>query len=416
MSNEFPETLTMAQATGARRRKSTEMMMKVPIVTATFWAIKILSTTVGETFADFLAVNVGLGPIPTTGMMLGLLVIALIIQFRTRSYTPWIYWLTVVLVSIVGTQITDFFTDTLGVSLYVSTTIFTILLAVVFIVWYLQERTLKITSIDTVKREAFYWAAILTAFALGTAAGDLATEALGLGFMWGTIIFGTLIVACGVAAKLGMSSVTAFWIAYVLTRPLGASIGDLLTQDRNYGGLGLGASMTSVLFLVIIVILVAREQSNVRKYGVLIKGQKATGGQRRDLAWAFGASAALVIAASLMTGSPLVQQPATADSASGQHATQGPLGDLSPFSTIVDDVTAKVKSGDLAAATTRVKDLETSWDSAEAGMKPKSPTNWGTMDKAIDGELTALRAGQPNQTDCLKASVNLQKVIKSLSA
>ncbi|WP_207306464.1 hypothetical protein [Arthrobacter sp. S41] len=416
MSSYVPQGMSSADSLGIRRRKSNEMMMKVPIITATFWAVKILSTTVGETFADFLAVNVGLGPLPTTGMMLVLLAIALVIQFRTRRYTPWIYWLTVVLVSIVGTQITDFFTDTLGVSLYVSTLVFTILLAVVFIVWYLQERTLKITSIDTVKREAFYWAAILTAFALGTAAGDLATEALGLGFLWGTIIFGALIVACAVAAKLGMSTVTAFWIAYVLTRPLGASIGDLITQNKGYGGLGLGASLTSILFLVVIAALVIREQIIVRRHGVLTKDQASTRGQGQDLAWAFGASAALVIAATLVAGSSLAPQQASTSAAGGQHAAQGPLGDLSQFSTIVNDVTNKVKAGNLTGATTRVKDLETSWDSSEAGLKPMSPSDWGTMDKALDRELTALRASQPVQSDCLHASQDLQKVIAGLSA
>ena len=169
------------------RAVTPERMMKVPIITATFWTIKILSTTVGETFADYLAVNVGLGPMVTTGMMLVLLAAALVLQFRSRAYTPWIYWTTVVLVSIVGTQITDFFTDTLGVSLYVSTAVFTVILAVVFTVWWRQERTLAITAIDTPRRERYYWGAILTTFALGTAGGDLATEALSLGFRNGAL-------------------------------------------------------------------------------------------------------------------------------------------------------------------------------------------------------------------------------------
>jgi len=387
--------------------------MKVPIITATFWTIKILSTTVGETFADYLAVNVGLGPLVTTGMMLLLLTVALVLQFRTRRYTPWIYWLTVVLVSIVGTQITDFFTDTLGVSLYVSTAIFTALLIGVFTAWYFQERTLAITSIDTVRREAFYWAAILTAFALGTAAGDLATEALGLGFLLGSIIFGALIVACGIAVRAGAPAVAAFWLAYVLTRPLGASIGDLLTQDRSYGGMGVGAATTSVMFLAVIVILVAREQVHVQRHGVLTKGQSAAGGRLRDVGWAGAGFLAIVVAATTVMAVQMAQAPVSSASAGSAAAVQGPLGDLSPFSTIVDDVTAKIEAGDLSSARTRVKDLETAWDSAEAGLKPKSPSTWAMMDSAVDDELTSLRAEQADQASCLKATHDLQAFIAS---
>ena len=142
-----------------------------------------------------MSVNVGLGPAVTDLAMLAVLAAALTLQLRTRRYTPWIYWLCVVLVSIVGTQITDFFTDTLGVSLYLSTGVFSVLLAAVFTIWYRQEGTLAITSIDTPRREGFYWAAILVTFALGTAAGDLATEALSLGFRNGVFIFGGLIAA-----------------------------------------------------------------------------------------------------------------------------------------------------------------------------------------------------------------------------
>ncbi|MEU7874084.1 hypothetical protein [Dactylosporangium sp. NPDC049140] len=196
--------------------------------------------------------------------------------------TPWIYWLCVVLVSILGTQLTDFFTDTLGVSLYLSTAVFSVTLAVVFAVWYRQEGTLAIASINTPRREGFYWAAILTTFALGTAAGDLATEALNLGFRNGTFIFGGLILATWIALRLGAGQVLTFWIAYVLTRPLGASLGDLLTQDKDLGGLALGASVTSALFLAAIVVLVAREQVLVSRHGVAEKGAAPRG---HEVAW-----------------------------------------------------------------------------------------------------------------------------------
>jgi uncharacterized membrane-anchored protein len=184
------------------------------------------------------------------------LAIVLVLQMRTRRYVPWIYWLTVVLVSIVGTQITDALTDGLDVSLYVSTAAFAVILAAVFAIWYAVERTLSIHTIVTTRREQFYWWAILFTFALGTAAGDLATEAVGLGFNVGVIVFGALIAVVAAAYYLGGNAVLTFWIAYILTRPLGASLGDLLSQAREYGGLGLGTVYTSIGFLAVIVALV----------------------------------------------------------------------------------------------------------------------------------------------------------------
>ncbi|MCF7532980.1 hypothetical protein [Pseudomonas petrae] len=236
---------------------------KVPEVTLGFWAIKILSTTVGETGADFLAVDAGLGAGATTVGMSLLLAIALFVQLRTRAYTPWIYWLTVVLVSIVGTQITDVLTDVLDVSLYTSTAVFSVLLAVNFLVWYRTERSLSIRQITSPRRELFYWTTVLCTFALGTAAGDLATEALGLGFTLGAVIFGALIAATLIAWRLGSNAVLTFWLAYILTRPFGASLGDLLTQAKTYGGLGMGATWTSAIFLCVILILVAAAQLDV---------------------------------------------------------------------------------------------------------------------------------------------------------
>jgi uncharacterized membrane-anchored protein len=233
------------------------MLNKVPEVTLIFWIIKIMSTTVGETGADYLAVHVGLGATVTGLCMAGLLAVALVVQLQTRRYTPWIYWLTVVLVSVVGTQITDFLTDKLEVSLYASTAAFALILAAIFAAWYATERTLSIHSIVSTRRELFYWAAILFTFALGTAAGDLATEALGLGFNLGVVAFSVLIALVAAAYATGADAVLTFWIAYILTRPLGASFGDLLSQAREYGGLGLGTIGTSLAFLTVIFALVA---------------------------------------------------------------------------------------------------------------------------------------------------------------
>ncbi len=251
------------------------MMNKVPAVTLGFWIIKILSTTVGETGADYLAVEASLGQALTTSMMGALLVAALVLQMRSSRYVPWIYWLTVVLVSIVGTQITDVLTDGLEVSLYLSTTVFALLLATIFAAWFWRERTLSIRSIISRRREAFYWAAILCAFALGTAAGDLATEALGLGFRWGIVVFGGLIGLAAIATALGADTVLCFWIAYILSRPLGASLGDYLTQAPDFGGIGLGAMRTSAIFLAVIALLVVIAQRAERASmnpGLILEG------------------------------------------------------------------------------------------------------------------------------------------------
>lgn len=248
--------MTMSKASDAAT-----MLNKVPAISLAFWIVKILSTTVGETGADYLAVHVGLGTVLTSGIMGALLIAALTLQLRSRRCIPWIYWLTVVLVSVVGTQITDALTDGLGVSLYVSTIVFALGLAAVFAVWYAIEGTLAIQTIVTRRRERFYWVAILLTFALGTAAGDLATEALGLGFGMGIIIFAGLIALIGASYYVGVSPVLAFWLAYILTRPLGASLGDLLSQNRTDGGLGFGTIYTSLLFLAAIGALVGVQQA-----------------------------------------------------------------------------------------------------------------------------------------------------------
>jgi uncharacterized membrane-anchored protein len=233
------------------------LLNKVPEVTAFFWIIKILSTTVGETFADFLS-GLGLDLSGTTVVMTVALVAVLGWQFRTRRYVPGVYWLTVVLVSVVGTLVTDNLTDALGVPLELSAAVFAVALAATFAVWYRVERTLSIHSIVTVRREAFYWLAVLLTFALGTAAGDLVDERLGVGY-WPTALVVALLIAAVAAGHLvfGANAVLTFWIAYVLTRPLGASLGDGLAQPRADGGLGLGTTWTSLLFLAAILGVVA---------------------------------------------------------------------------------------------------------------------------------------------------------------
>jgi uncharacterized membrane-anchored protein len=234
------------------------MLNKVPEVTIFFWVIKIMCTTVGETAADYLNDNLGFGLTKTTYVAGVLLVVLLVAQFRLRRYVPTAYWAVVVVISVFGTLITDNMTDGYSVPLTTSTIGFSIVLAAVFAVWYAVERTLSIHAITTTRREAFYWLAILFTFALGTAAGDLMAEKLDLGYAVSIAIFGGLIALVAIGHYVfGMNAVLSFWLAYVLTRPLGASIGDEMSQNSHkYGGLGLGTTGTSYIFLSCILALV----------------------------------------------------------------------------------------------------------------------------------------------------------------
>jgi uncharacterized membrane-anchored protein len=234
-----------------------KMLNKVPEVTLFFWLIKIMCTTVGETAADYLNDNLGFGLSNTTNVAAAVLAVLLLIQFRLRRYVPVAYWAVVVVVSVFGTLITDNLTDRYNVPLTTSTIVFSIVLAIVFAVWYAVERTLSIHTIITTRRETFYWLAILFTFALGTAAGDLVAEQMNLGYGKSVVLFAGLIAIVFALYKIGLNAVLSFWLAYILTRPLGASIGDFLSQPRADGGLGLGTVGTSALFLAAIAGLVA---------------------------------------------------------------------------------------------------------------------------------------------------------------
>lgn len=230
---------------------------RVPKVTVDFWLIKLMAVTMGETAADYLAVNMGLGLTATALLMSAVLVVALLFQFAQKKYIPSAYWTAVVLISIVGTLITDCLIDIFGVPLTTTTVVFTLALIATFGIWYASEKTLSIHSIFTTRREAFYWLAILFTFALGTAAGDLVAEHFSFGYLTTGLLFGAVIGSIAFAYYvLKMDAILAFWLAYIFTRPLGASFGDLLSQPVEYGGLGFGTVMTSALFLITIVAIV----------------------------------------------------------------------------------------------------------------------------------------------------------------
>lgn len=234
-----------------------QMLNKVPEVTAYFWIIKILCTTVGETAADYLNDNLGLGLTKTSYISAALLVAALIWQFALKKYVPAAYWLAVVLISVFGTLVSDNLVENYGVALETTTIAFTILLGATFAAWYASEKTLSIHTIYTTRRESFYWLAVLFTFALGTSAGDLVSEKAQLGYFASILIFAGAIAVVALAHfRFRLGAVLSFWLAYILTRPLGASIGDWMSQDKDVGGLGLGTTVTSYVFLAVILSLV----------------------------------------------------------------------------------------------------------------------------------------------------------------
>jgi uncharacterized membrane-anchored protein len=281
----MPETTSMLHPPAEIR----ELLSKVPQVTLFFWVIKVLCTTVGETFADWINGRLGAhwnlsDPAALTGttVVMGvLLIIALIVQFRVPEYIPGVYWVVVVLLSVVGTLITDNMVEHFNVSLTTSTIIFSVLAVASFGIWYLSEGTLSIHSIHSAKREAYYWTAILFTFALGTAAGDLIAEKGNLGYGKSVALFAGLIALIAFAHwKFRLNAIFAFWAAYVLTRPLGASIGDLLSQPRHIAedadpgtgkGFGLGTTVTSIIFLAAILAVVLFMTNQQRRRPVLVE-------------------------------------------------------------------------------------------------------------------------------------------------
>lgn len=243
--------------TAVEDAKREDMLNKVPQLTIYFWIIKIMATTVGETVADLLSVKLKLGLIVASVAVGILLLIALIVQLRLHKYVPSVYWVAVVLISVAGTLITDNLVENLGVPLWATTIGFAVALCATFIAWYGVEKSLSVHTIKTTRREVFYWSAILFTFALGTAGGDLLAEGAHLGYAYSALLFaGAIALVTFLYYKVGLNAVVAFWLAYIVTRPLGASLGDLMSQPTSNGGFGLGTVTTSAAFLVVILGLV----------------------------------------------------------------------------------------------------------------------------------------------------------------
>lgn len=387
-------------------------MSKVPEVTVWFWVIKILCTTVGESLADWINMTLGVGLVATSLLFTVVLVAVLGWQLRLTRYVPFTYWLTVVVVSVTGTLYTDILTDNLGVPLAISTTVFAVALAIVFGVWFARERTLSIHSITTVPRELFYWLAVLVTFALGTASGDWILELTGWGPGTSVLLPAGLIAGIVIGWRLGANAVVSFWLAYILTRPLGANLGDWLGMSPDQQGIGLGVALTSVIFLaaiLAIVVFLSISRVDVIEHTAADRRQSSPTNPQRErvmlgyygvlavattvlLAWAAGQPHTTSAASEAESGST-----ATVALAPGQSATaKFPTADVARFRTIVDDTVTRVRAGDQTGATTRIKDLETAWDDAQPTLQPLDGTGWSVLDGQIDDVLTALRADQPD--------------------
>ncbi|MCP9276470.1 COG4705 family protein [Mycolicibacterium arenosum] len=389
----------------AALRTPRTMLSKVPEITVWFWVIKILCTTVGESFADWINMTLGVGLIPTALIFTAVLAAVLGWQLSLKRYKPFPYWLTVVVLSVTGTLYTDILTDTLGVPLAMSTSVFALILAVVFGAWFVKERTLSIHSIVTLPRELFYWLAILVTFALGTAVGDWTLELTGWGPGISVLLPAGLIIAIVAGWKMGANVVLSFWLAYILTRPLGANLGDWLGFPPDQQGLGLGVAITSVIFLAAILATVI--YLTVTKADVIEKPadvRPANPGREKVVLGYFAAVA--IAAGALLTwahaqphGAPPGAEAPTVITAiaPGQATAKFPAADVANFRAITADALTKVQAGDQAGATASAKNLETAWDDAATRLQAQDSETWTAIDGRIDAVLTAIRDASPNQ-------------------
>lgn len=400
------------------------MLNKVPEVTVWFWIIKILCTTVGESFADYVNETLGFGLVPTAVLFTAVFVVVLAVQMRLRAYLPSVYWLTVVVVSVTGTLYTDILTDQMGVPLWVSSTAFAALLAGVFGAWFVRERTLSIHSIVTTRREAWYWLAVLVTFALGTATGDWTLQLTGWAPGESVLLPLTLIALVTAVWRYGANPVLTFWLAYILTRPLGANIGDWLATPASEKGLGLGTFGTSLVFLAAIlasVVYLTVSRADVIETSIAADGADAESLPRLADPVRERVSLAVLALAAVATfgllawanAQPHVDAlaaeegaaPACTGDSSALSATDAqarvldafPAADVQSFRSSSEATLAAVQSGDQAGAGSSATALETAWDDAQDRLVAKDCVTWTYVDHEIDAVLTAVRASSPDQ-------------------
>ncbi|MFJ9710987.1 hypothetical protein [Streptomyces sp. NPDC101234] len=404
----------MTTTSEARTHRSGRLMLnKVPEVTVWFWVIKILCTTVGESFADWINMKLGVGLVNTAWIFTAVFVVVLAAQLRLKRYVPFPYWLTVVVVSVTGTLYTDILTDQLNVPLWISTTVFSVLLAVVFGVWWLRERTLSIHSVTTLSRESFYWLTVLVTFALGTATGDWTLELTGWSPGVSVLLPLGLIAAIALLRKFGANPVLSFWLAYILTRPLGANIGDWLAspkvaQPGEPTGLALGTFTTSLIFLGLIlatVVYLTVTRSDVTEtYDATHTPQIAANPQRERIGLAgFGLLA-------VATGSLLVwahSQPhvgpapetdatSTVQLAPGQAVKKFPPAKVDALKALASTSLRDARSGNATAAHAAAQSLRDLWDADQASLQPLDNTGWTFLDAQMDQVLKTFGIDHPN--------------------
>ncbi|HWC20988.1 MAG TPA: hypothetical protein VG502_01690 [Flexivirga sp.] len=407
-------SLTTSAPPGSAARRRT--LNKVPEVTIWFWVIKILCTTVGESFADWINMQLGVGLDNTALLFTAILVVTLGVQLTLKRYVPFPYWLTVVVVSVTGTLYTDILTDEQNVPLWISSTVFAVALAAVFGIWWRRERTLSIHSIVTLPREAFYWLTVLVTFALGTATGDWTLELTGWSPGVSILLPLSLIAAVTALWKFGANPVLSFWLAYILTRPLGANIGDFLaspTKATNPGdpvGLGIGTFTTSLIFLGLIlatVIYLSVTRSDVTEtYEVTHEPAVATDPRRERLGLAgFGALAAALAAILIWAHLTPHQGPAPAD----DGAATGPVKHLTPaqatahlpkpivakYRTFAKTAVAQDKTGNASASHATVQQMRDSWDADASRLQAANGTGWTFLDHEMDAVLKKYAIDHP---------------------
>ncbi|MER6029880.1 hypothetical protein [Streptomyces sp. NPDC001851] len=395
----------MTTTTEARTRSGRLMLNKVPEVTVWFWVIKVLCTTVGESFADWINMKLGVGLVNTAWIFTAVFVVVLAVQLRLKRYVPFPYWLTVVVVSVTGTLYTDILTDQLNVPLWISSAVFSVLLAVVFGVWWARERTLSIHSVTTLPRESFYWLAVLVTFALGTATGDWTLELTGWSPGVSVLLPLGLIAAITLLWKFGANPVLSFWLAYILTRPLGANIGDWLASPKvaqNPGdptGLDLGTFTTSLIFLGLIlatVVYLTVTRSDVTETHEATHAAPATSNPRKERTALAGFGLLAVATAGLLVwahGQPHVGPAPEEDNTSavqmapGQAVKKFPPAKVAALKTLASTSLKDARSGNATGAHAAAQKLRDLWDADQASLQPLDQTGWDSIDAQMDKML-----------------------------
>ncbi|MCZ0983494.1 hypothetical protein O1L60_42565 [Streptomyces diastatochromogenes] len=381
------------------------MLNKVPEVTIWFWVIKILCTTVGESFADWIDMKLGVGLVNTAWIFTAVFVVVLAIQLRLKRYVPFPYWLTVVVVSVTGTLYTDILTDRLNVPLWISSAVFSVLLAVVFGVWWLRERTLSIHSVTTLPRESFYWLAVLVTFALGTATGDWTLELTGWSPGASVLLPLGLITAITLLWRFGANPVLSFWLAYILTRPLGANIGDWLASPKtaqNPGdptGLDLGTFTTSLIFLGLILATVLHltvTRSDVTETHEATHTPPVPSNPRKE----HTALACFVLLAVATAGllfwahsrphvgpAPEEDNTSAVQMAPGQAVKKFPPSKVTALKTLATTSLHDTHAGNPTGAHAAAQSLRDLWDADQDSLQPLDQTGWTSIDAQMDKVL-----------------------------